>query len=79
MRKKDISRVAVINKIENTIVVVNKAPDTLTEEDLKAEYPTSILEGKTSTEYFLVHLTIHMAYKFGRINYHRRLLDAAFA
>jgi hypothetical protein len=27
-----------------------------------------------TTEYFLVHLTMHLAYHLGQINYHRRLL-----
>jgi len=34
-----------------------------------------LLEKKTSTYYFLVHLTTHLAYHLGQINYHRRLLD----
>jgi hypothetical protein len=34
-----------------------------------------VLKEKTSTEYFLVHLAVHLGYHLGQVNYHRRLLD----
>ncbi len=30
---------------------------------------------KTTTVYLLVHLTTHLAYHLGQINYHRRLIE----
>ncbi len=71
---KDIPRAELISKVEATILVVNNAIDLLTEEDLQKEYPLLVFAEKTSTEYFLVHLTAHLAYHLGQINYHRRLL-----
>ena len=73
--KKDISQAELIAKIEVTIVVVNDALDQLTDEELKKEYPLLVFETKTSTEFLLIHLTTHLAYHLGQINYHRRLLD----
>jgi uncharacterized damage-inducible protein DinB len=72
---KDIPKAELLSKIEATIIVVNNALDTISEEDLKAEYPLLVFENKTSTEFMLIHLTTHLAYHLGQINYHRRLLD----
>jgi uncharacterized damage-inducible protein DinB len=74
--QKDIPRTELISKIEDTIIVVNGALNKLTDEALHQEYPLLVFEKKTSTLYFLVHLTTHLAYHLGQINYHRRLLDS---
>ncbi len=72
---KDIPRVALIKKINETIVVVDETLDKLTTEQLKAEFPILVFKQKTSTVYMLVHLTTHLGYHLGQINYHRRFLD----
>ncbi|MFV8326497.1 DUF1572 family protein [Flavobacterium sp. ZS1P14] len=74
--QKDIPRAALINKIEATIVVVNNALTNLSEEELQMEFPILVFDTKTSIEFMLIHLTTHLAYHLGQINYHRRLLDA---
>jgi hypothetical protein len=72
---KDIPKEILITQIEATIQTVNDALTLLTEEDLKKEYPILVFDAKTSTEFLLVHLTTHLSYHLGQINYHRRLLD----
>ena len=72
---KDILRAELIQKIEETIAVVDNALNTISEEELKKEYPLLVFENKTSTEFILVHLTTHLAYHLGQINYHRGLLE----
>ena len=72
---KDIPRAELIQKIEETIVVVNNALNIISEEELKMEFPLLVFENKTCTEFMLIHLTTHLAYHLGQINYHRRLLD----
>jgi hypothetical protein len=72
---KDIPKSELISKIENTILVVNNALDSLTEADLGAIYPQIVFEKEMTTGFFLVHLSTHLAYHLGQINYHRRLLD----
>lgn len=71
---KDVPRSELISKIENTLLVVNKALDALTETDLEAIYPLVVFEKEMPTGFFLVHLSTHLAYHLGQINYHRRLL-----
>ncbi|UUF16772.1 MULTISPECIES: DinB family protein [Flavobacterium] len=72
---KDIPKSELIDKIENTIIVVNDVLDILTEEDLNKIYPEIVFEKEMTTGFFLVHLSTHLAYHVGQINYHRRLLD----
>ncbi len=73
---KHIPKTELIEKIEETILVLNKTLETVTPEILQQEYPILVFESKTTTEFFLVHLSPHLAYHLGQINYHRRLLDS---
>lgn len=72
---KNVTKKELIEKIESTIRMVESALDLITEEDLVKEYPLLVFAEKTSTGYLLIHLTIHLGYHLGQINYHRRLLD----
>lgn len=72
---KDIPKQELINMIEATLILVSETLDKITDEQLNSEYPMLVFQEKTSTEFFLVHLTTHLAYHLGQINYHRRLLD----
>jgi Protein of unknown function (DUF1572) len=72
---KNISRTELIKEIDETISIVNSSLDKLTEDDLPKEYSIIVFDKPTSMEYLLVHLTTHLTYHLGQINYHRRLLD----
>lgn len=72
---KGIPRQQLIQKVENTIEMINMTFDNFDENLLQTEYPILVFDEKTSTEYLLVHLTTHLAYHLGQINYHRRLMD----
>jgi uncharacterized damage-inducible protein DinB len=72
---KNIPRKELIEKIDSTIAIINQVLPTLNEKDLSAEYPIVVLKEATSTEFFLVHLAMHLSYHLGQVNYHRRLLD----
>lgn len=72
---KDIPRSILLDKIDDTMAVVTNALDLLSEDQLEEVYPILVFEEKTTTAYFLVHLTTHLTYHLGQINYHRRLLD----
>ena len=72
---KGVSRATLIQQVEETIQMIETTLDQLSSEQLQAEYPLLVFKEKTSVEYMLVHLTTHLAYHLGQINYHRRLLD----
>ena len=72
---KNVSRKELTKKIEATIAMINTVLPAVDEKTLNDEYPMLVLKEKTSTEYFLVHLAVHLGYHLGQVNYHRRLLD----
>ena len=74
--QKDIPRDELLRKIDQTILVVEKVLDTITDQQLEKEYPVIVFAEKMSTGFFLIHLIAHLTYHLGQINYHRRLLDA---
>ncbi|MDR7370952.1 DinB family protein [Flavobacterium aquidurense] len=71
---KDVPKSELITKIDETILVINNTLDSLTETDLEKIYPQIVFEKEMTTEFFLVHLSTHLAYHLGQINYHRRLI-----
>ena len=72
---KNVPREELIQKVNDTIQVIDHALDQITEKQLLEEYPKLVFKEKTTTEFFLVHLATHLTYHLGQINYHRRLLD----
>lgn len=72
---KDVPRTELICKIKETIQTVDVVLSGLSGEQLSSEYPEIVLDGRMSTEFFLVHLAGHLNYHLGQVNYHRRLLD----
>jgi uncharacterized damage-inducible protein DinB len=72
---KNVTRDILVKQVEETIVVIHQSLDKISEEDLQKEFPLQVFEESTSIEFFLMHLTTHLAYHLGQINYHRRLLD----
>jgi hypothetical protein len=72
---KDVPRAELVDKIGKTIMMIKKTFDMISEDQLKEKYPAEILLKDASTEYFFVHLAMHLGYHLGQINYHRRLLD----
>ncbi|WP_261381116.1 DinB family protein [Mucilaginibacter pallidiroseus] len=73
--RKDIPRGELIIKIEQTIAVIELTLPLLTDAQMQSEYPQEVNGSKLTTEYFLVHLAMHLSYHLGQVNYHRRLLD----
>jgi Protein of unknown function (DUF1572) len=72
---KNIPPTELAARISETAATVNDTLDKLTPAILESEYPLLLLNQKFITKDFLLHLTTHLAYHLGQINYHRRLLD----
>lgn len=72
---KNIPRETIIKQIEDTKTVVKESLSGLSESDFQKEYKRRPFEDFMTTEYFLIHLTMHLAYHLGQINYHRRLIQ----
>ncbi|WP_374951744.1 DUF1572 family protein [Mucilaginibacter sp.] len=72
---KDVPRTYLIEKINQTIIVVQTGLNNLDERKMETNFPIVIWEQPTRMDYTLIHLATHLAYHLGQINYHRRLLD----
>lgn len=72
---KFVPKTTLITQIDATITVINNTLNQLTDEDLEQEHPYLVFDSKTSAAFLLLHLTTHLSYHLGQINYHRRLLD----
>ena len=73
--QKGISKHKLIKSLNETIDIVRKALINLQQSELENEYPILVFTKKTSTAFLLVHLTTHLTYHLGQVNYHRRLID----
>ncbi len=73
---KNIPRTTLVKQVEDTISMIHHTLNQLTEADLEKEYPIIVFKNKMETGLFLTHLTTHLTYHLGQINYHRRLLDS---
>ena len=63
-----------LGEIDRTKEVVSKTLDELEQADLQNNYPQEVFGAPMTIEFFLIHLTGHLGYHLGQINYHRRLL-----
>lgn len=73
---KGISKAQLIAEVQKTRQTVRESLETLKPSVLEAEYPEKINEQSVTTAYFLIHLTAHLNYHLGQINYHRRILQS---
>lgn len=71
----NISKTKMIEDIDNTLVMVKDVLGKLTVHNLQEQYELKVFGEAMSTEFFLTHLSTHLAYHLGQINYHRRLLS----
>lgn len=72
---KNVSRAELILDLENTILMLKKAFENLTEADLDETYPLEKHGKVVTTRYMLLHLLTHLNYHLGQVNYHRRLIS----
>jgi len=73
--QKKVPRIELINSINATLDMVKKSLLSITNEELKNDYPILKFSKVETNEYLLVHLIKHLTYHLGQINYHRRLID----
>ena len=68
-----IELVSIIRETRKMVIdVLNKLPET----ELEQVYPVIVFDKPMSVQYFLIHLSSHLGYHLGQINYIRRILHA---
>jgi hypothetical protein len=70
-----LSKDALLQMIQKTQNVVEKALNDLEIKQFDNKYPENVLGYDMTIHYFLVHLNGHLNYHLGQINYHRRILE----
>ncbi len=73
---KNVPRTEITNNIDKTKEVIKSVLSKISDDDLKKDYPVKVLKNKDTmkTEFFLIHLSGHLNYHLGQVNYHRRLI-----
>lgn len=71
---KNVPRNQLINLIDETILIVGETLESIDKKDLDERYPIDVFGSEMSSEFFLIHLTTHLNYHLGQINYLRRIL-----
>jgi hypothetical protein len=74
--RKGVERKVLVAQLEELIPMINKTVNSLTQEDMEAEFPLIFDNMKTSYNYVLVQLLLHLNYHLGQVNYLRRILNA---
>lgn len=72
---KNLSRIALINMLEDTKNILNTTISALNNDSINQCYPMDKFGEGKSIGYVLVYLLAHLDYHLGQINYHRRLLN----
>ena len=72
---KGIPRATLLAEIKQTKKAVKSTLQGLNSSTLGEEYQIQVFGHPMTTMYFLIHLTAHLDYHLGQVNYHRRLLS----
>jgi uncharacterized damage-inducible protein DinB len=73
--RKNVPVKEMVLEIDKTLQIVQKTLNELKEKKLEETFPINVFGYDITTGFFLTHLTTHLNYHLGQINYHRRLLD----
>ena len=71
---KNVATATLLKEIKTTQKIVSKTLTSVTPKQLAANYPIEVFGKPMTTSFFLMHLSGHLNYHLGQINYHRRLL-----
>jgi DinB superfamily len=72
--RRDVPRAELQGEIDAARSAVSKGLADLSDAQLAADYPETIVGVRVATGEYLVHLTTHFAYHLGQLDYHRRVV-----
>lgn len=73
--KRGVPRAELLKEVDVTIAAVIKALSSVNASQLEGMYPQDVNNLRIPTEMWLMHLTTHLAYHLGQIDYHRRCVS----
>ena len=71
---RNVPRAKLLEEIAQTKKALEATLPSVTEAQLRANYPIDVLGKPMATLFFLLHLAAHLEYHLGQVNYHRRLV-----
>lgn len=71
---KNISAKDLVLEIIKTKEAIKNSFPKIDPASLEKEYPEKVFTDSMTTQYFLIHLSAHLGYHLGQVNYHRRLV-----
>jgi len=71
----NVPKTILLQMVNATIEVVNTSLSKIDDHVLPTEYPVLVFDEKKSIGFLLIHLSTHLTYHLGQINYHRRMTD----
>lgn len=71
---KGIPKSEILGDIHKTKEEVLNIINGFSEDEMSKNYPIQVFHKDMSTSFFLIHLTTHLGYHLGQINYHRRMI-----
>jgi len=69
----NIPRTELLKEIEKAQVAVKETLESFKPSLLIKEYPLKVYDYSMTSMHFFIHLTAHLGYHLGQVNYHRRL------
>ena len=72
---KNVPRSELLKEIDETISIVTASLDSMSSAALDDVYLIEVFKKPMSSRFFLIHLSTHLSYHLGQINYHRRIFD----
>ena len=72
---KNIPREQILNQIEETRDIISSVLKNLDDTRLNEEFPEALFGHPMTVGFFLIHLSGHLMYHIGQINYLRRVLE----
>ncbi len=71
---KDIPREKLVGDIKDLQTMIENTLSKIQSEELKKDFPWTFNDKELSTENMLIHLSAHLNYHLGQVNYLRRIL-----
>lgn len=71
---RNVAKSSLLLEIEKTKAAISSSLPKLTSAQLEETYPLEVFGRPMTTGYFLIHLSAHLGYHLGQVNYHRRLV-----
>lgn len=69
-----LSRAELLKEIETTRTAVKETLESFKPSLLLKEYPEKVFDAPMTSMHFFTHLTAHLGYHLGQVNYHRRFV-----